>query len=102
MVFKAMECELRKHLIISKIMHCNHFKHKVKADIEKNDDVQFYTGVWFQLDGLTIRLTQPWTLIIDLYVTIRGFSAASGWLEMYKQTFQKTVQKTKGVRKQLI
>ena len=27
MVFKAMECELRKHLIISKTMHCNHFKH---------------------------------------------------------------------------
>ena len=34
-VFKAMEVELRKHLIISKIMHSNNFKHKVKADIEK-------------------------------------------------------------------
>ena len=101
MVFKAMECELRKHLIISKIMHCNHFKHKVKVYIEKNDDVQFY---WCMVSaGWADNMAHiTLDLIIDLYITIRGFSAASGWLEMYKQAFQKTVQKMKGVRKQLI
>ena len=41
------------------------------------------------------------SMMTDLWITIRGFSAVSGWLEQYKQAHTKTVQKSKGVRKQL-
>ena len=101
MVFKGMEVELRKHLVTSTIMYSNNFEHKVKAEIEKNDDVQFY---WCMVSAGWADNTAHTTLglITDRYITVPGFSAASGWLVKHKQAFQKTVQKMKGVRKQLI
>ena len=38
-------------------------------------------------------------MIVDLWVTMRGFSYASAWNEKYKQAKQKTTRKSKGVRK---
>ena len=41
-------------------------------------------------------------MIIDEYIKIHGHSTASAWLEQYKRDSKKQVQKSKGVRKQLI
>ena len=41
-------------------------------------------------------------MLIEMWVSVRGFSFAKSMLEMYKQAQKKTVQKSKGVRKQLI
>ncbi len=41
-------------------------------------------------------------MVIELWVTIRGFSFAKSFLEIYKQAKKKTVQKSKGLRKHLI
>ena len=41
-------------------------------------------------------------MLIGLWVTVGGFSFAKSMLERYKQAQKKTVQKSKGVRKQLI
>ena len=41
-------------------------------------------------------------LLINDYVKIRGHSTASAWLEKYKRDSKKSVQKSKGVHKQLI
>ena len=40
-------------------------------------------------------------LVVDLWITIRGFSFASAWIEAFKAEHKKSVQKSKGVRKQL-
>jgi hypothetical protein len=40
-------------------------------------------------------------MIIELYVTIRGFSFATSCVELYKQSIKKTLQKGKGIRKEL-
>jgi len=36
---------------------------------------------------------------MELFVTIRGFSYASAWLEKYKQKNKKGTQKSKSLRK---
>ena len=41
-------------------------------------------------------------MLTDLWVTVHGFSFAKSMMEMYKQAQKKTVQKSKGVQKQLI
>ena len=41
-------------------------------------------------------------LIVDQWITIRGFAYASNWMEMYKRSTKKKVQKSKGIRKTLI
>ena len=40
-------------------------------------------------------------MIVELYVTIRGFSFASSIVEMYKKRSKKVLQKGKGLRKEL-
>lgn len=41
------------------------------------------------------------TMILDLWVKMRGFSYASQWMERHKQQTKKTVQKSKGLRKKI-
>ena len=41
-------------------------------------------------------------LIVDTWIKIRGHSTARAWLESYKLQQKKSVQKSKGIRKQLI
>ena len=40
-------------------------------------------------------------MIVDLWVTIRGFSFAGAWVELYKQKTKKTLQRSMGLRKGL-
>lgn len=39
--------------------------------------------------------------IIEQYITIRGFSFTARWIERYKSSQQKNLQKSKGLRKKL-
>ena len=41
-------------------------------------------------------------MIIDLWVTIRGFSFANSWMEKYKLAHHQSLQKSKGLWKRLI
>lgn len=40
-------------------------------------------------------------MVVDMWVTMRGFAATSVWMEEYKRAKNKTVQKAKSLRKQL-
>ncbi len=40
--------------------------------------------------------------IVEHWVTIRGFSFTSAFMEKYKQTHMKTLQKSKALRKTLV
>ena len=40
-------------------------------------------------------------MVVDLWITVRGFSLAGAWVEEYKITQKKTTQKSKALRKQL-
>ena len=41
-------------------------------------------------------------MIVDFWVTMRGFSFSSDWVELYKIANKKSVQKSKGKRKELL
>ena len=41
-------------------------------------------------------------MLINLWITIRGFSFAGSWLEMYKQEKKKGLQCSKALRKEIL
>ena len=76
----------------------------IKA-VSSNDNIQFF---WTMLSVDIIieshaksHATQLLEEIIGLWITIRGFSIADGWLEQYKQVNKTAVSKTKPLRKAL-
>ena len=40
--------------------------------------------------------------VIELWLTIRGFSAAGAWMEYYKQNKKVTIKGKSGLRKELV
>ena len=97
-VMVAMELELWKHLQSQKPPN---FVHRVTEHILKNEDVLFHWSIvacdWEQEEAEAL-LQQ----VVKMWVTIRGFSYASAWVEKFKSTSAKSLQKSKGLRKKLI
>ena len=87
-------------------------KHMVKADctssvkevtraVMDNDEVQFK---WTLLSTVIDSEEETQELlyeIVQLWVTVRGFSIAASWMEIYKQATKRTNQKSTGLRKHL-
>ena len=98
-MFESMELVIR-HFLSGDPSQFGSIKSKLMELIKADDDVQFFWAIvsveWEEEESLAL-LEQ----IIEHYVTIRGFSFASGWLEKYKKTQKKTIQKSKGVQMQL-
>ena len=68
-----------------------------------NDDVQLYWHIAtaaFEVDEIDVS-NNLLRMIVELYVTIRGFSYANGWIEQYKQTHKWYTQWFKGLHKKL-
>ena len=103
MMFTSAELELRKYVVMQTQSAASGELHltKAKEEIITNEYVQFYWAMvssnW-QENTATVLLD----MMIDLWIQIRGHSTASSWLEKYKQDKKKSVQKSKGVSKQLI
>ena len=62
--------------------------------ITADDDVQFYWSL----------ISAGWepdiekkilSMVTDLWITVRGFSYANGWIERHKRETESTIQKTK-------
>ncbi len=94
--FLLMEVELRKHLGAEPLPSLK----DVAKIVKDSDDVQFYWSMvaadWEEEEAQGLL-----ELVVDLWITIRGFSFASTWMEKFKAEHKKSVQKSKGVRKQL-
>ena len=96
-LMESMETALRQGLHTIK----TNFKENVTESIMKNEDVMFnwlmISGEWEDEEAEVL-----FKMVIDLWVTIRGFSFASCWVEKYKLAHHQSIQKSKGIRKQLI
>ena len=95
--FLAMELELRSHL---QTQRTPNFKEEVGKSILANEDVAFHWSIvssdWEEAESQALL-----ELVVNLFVTIRGFSYASAWMEKFKAASAKTLQKSKGLRKSL-
>ena len=97
-LFQAMEYELRQHLSINQVPS---FGDHVNHAITENEDVQFFWSI-LSADWEEKSASVLLQMVVSQWVKIRGFSYASSWMEKYKTTQRKTIQKSKGVRKQLL
>ena len=68
--------------------------------ITGSDDVAFY---WCMLctEAEEEENEELLARIVDLWVTIRGFSFVRSWMEMFKQASKKGTQRAKALRKDL-
>ena len=97
LLFQAMELEIRRHIQNDPTPNFLH----VQISLMYNDDVLFYWSIigcdWEEEESAALL-----PMVVNLWITIRGFSYCSAWVEKYKAEHKKSVQKSKGVRKQLI
>ena len=92
-----MELEFRKHINFT---DDSSIKSKAMNGILENDDVQVY---WESLsmdweEEVASKLLKQ---IVEHWITVRGYSQASAFLEQYKQSVKEGIQKSKGLRKKL-
>ena len=75
-------------------------KQALTAILESNEDVLFQ---WCMITASIDEkdATELLHQLIELYITIRGFSFATSCVEFYKISYKKSLQKGKGIRKEL-
>ena len=101
MLFQAMEEKVREHFRIGKVSTTGEgYRATVVKKIINNEDVAFY---WCMLttdlsgDDADLLLQ----MLVELWVTIRGFSFVSSWIELYKQEKEENLQRSKSLRKKI-
>ena len=97
-LFLAMELEVRSHLQgPGKPVN---FMNDIAPKVKNNEDILFcwsmLSSSWDEESSKTL-----FKMVVDLWLTIRGYSNASAWIEKYKVSQMKSTQKSKGIRKQL-
>lgn len=66
--------------------------------MNKSEDILFHWAtLTCELDNESA--TQLLHMIVELYLTIRGFAFANSCMELYKQSQKRTVQKSKALRR---
>ena len=100
LMFESMELELRKHLKVTSESASAEAKEVMIKSVSENEDVLFFWSLvsanWSMKEADTLL-----RMIVEQWITVRGFSFTSAFLEKYKQANKKTVQKSKGLRKNL-
>ena len=101
MLFQAMEEEVREHFRMGKVSTIGAgYRATVVNKIIDNGDVEFY---WCMLttDLSSVDADTLLQMLVELWVTIRGFSFVSGWIELYKQEKKENLQRSKSLRKKI-
>ena len=101
MMFVSIEDELRVYLSCAQSQSPSAVNLiEAKSKLIQNEDVNLYWSMvssnW--QEDVAVALLE---MLVDHWIKVRGHSTASAWLEQYKDK-RKSVQKSKGVRKQLL
>ena len=100
-VFIAIEVHIRRFFRVENALEMSSCsKEKIISGLLTNEDVLFY---WCMVccnvpEELAKELLKQ---IVELWTTIRGFSFAKSYMEIYKQKTKKTLQRSKALRKNL-
>lgn len=100
-LFHIIEEEVRKHLTTNKL-HKQQSGNKdiiIKTVLISEDISIQWSILASTLEHDTSKILL--NMIVNEYVTLRGFAFGASCLELYKQKTKKTLQKKKGIRKEL-
>ena len=98
--FYAVEFSLRRHLHISNTSKMDtKFQSKVLNSLVTDDDILFQWCLTGQTEEPSSASCME--LIVQKWVTVRGFSFASSIMEIYKQKNKKGTEKSKSMRTKL-
>lgn len=78
-------------------------KTEIIKKVINDDDVQFYwliTSADFEIDDQDTH-NLLLNKIVELFLTVRGFSLAGVWMEKYKQLSKKSTQRSKSLRREV-
>jgi hypothetical protein len=100
-LFVSVESELRKHFSISNASIIdNNLKDLALKGISENEEVLFYWDI-IAINWEFTEAKELLHIIIKQFVTLRGFSFAKSFMEIFKQIKRKGTQKKKGIRKRV-
>lgn len=100
-LFKDIEIKVRYHLFMAFHSKSSDNRTEIIKAVTDSDDVKFYwtiLSVDIPVEDHAIQLLEE---IVGLWVSIRGFSIAGGWLERHKHIMKVNTAKTKALRKDL-
>lgn len=69
-------------------------------NIADNEEILFHWDV-IAINWEPSEAKEFLQMIMQQYITVRGFSFVNGFMELYKQSNKKSTQKVKGLRKTL-
>ena len=75
-------------------------KQKMIEDLMIDEAVLFNWNI-LSVESSDVVANKVLKMLAELYLKVRGFSYAATCLEMYKQSKRKTLQRAKGLRKEL-
>ena len=101
LIFAAMEAVVKTHFKIDNPSLLKELKEKMKSDVLQNENVLFYWSM-IAANWVENEAEELLSMIVDQWITIRGFSFSSSFNEKYKREQAKTLEKSKGIRKNLI
>lgn len=98
-LFCYIEDEIREELVgITATTWKESHKETILNKLNKSEDILFHWAtLTCELDNESA--TQLLHMIVELYLTIRGFAFANSCMELYKQSQKRTVQKSKALRR---
>ena len=86
-----MELVIRKHLSTRSVHSVNDgFKEVVMKAIMTKMSSSITALDWDEEESAALL-----QLVVDLFVTVRGFAFVSAWIALYKQVTRKSMQKSK-------
>ena len=100
-IFCIMEEECQRHYDVEHAQHIHAGARKILRDkIVRNEDLQFLWSILSSRVDEEVGMTVL-DMIMNLYVTIRGFAFASSCLELYKKAHGRKLQKSKALRRDI-
>ena len=96
-----IEEEIRQHLTLDTITsQVEGSRDIIIKNVQESEDVLFQWCLFsYEYEDSVGKAVLK--MLIEDYVTIRGFAFASSCLELYKQAKRKALQRSKGIRKEL-
>ncbi len=101
-LFASMEMEVRSHLRAENpsLLKAG-LKELLTTSVLQNEEVQFYWSV-VSANWVKEEADELLRMIVQHWITLRGFSFVASFMETFKRENKTTTQKSKGTRKTLI